>query len=94
MNMFSLLGTIAICITVAGLPYILSIYPITIKFVRKEEYDGLVTPSNTVPEETFVKQDDKPISEKAQELKHMDSVIAAVNDLFGVGTEENADGQE
>lgn len=94
MNIFSLLVAIAVCITVAGLPYILSIYPITVKIVHKSEYDNLITPSNTIPAAEFEKEHVKLENDKTQEVKNMDSVIAAVNQMFGVAVEDNTNEKE
>lgn len=94
MNVISLLCTLVICLTVIGLPYVLSIYPITIKIVNKAEYETLVTPSNTVPETEVATTNDKPEHDKTQEIKNMDSVIAAVNEMFGVTVESDVNEKE
>lgn len=84
MNLFGLIATLFVCITIAASVYIVCKQGVTIYRVHEDIVNATQTPAPApaVPEEL------KKRNDKDDAIKAMDAVVKAANELMGIGVVE------
>lgn len=81
MNVFSFLVAIVASAAAVGIVWLLTHFPISIRIIKKEEFDKSETP---VIDTKKFEETKKPNSEVVPQVYNMDAVIGAANALMGV----------